>query len=366
MHPSQATFQPTAEEYQDQLSSKVERLSEILKPFTAGIDSVHQSPGTGYRMRAEFRVWHNDDDLNYVMFPKGEPKSPFIIDRYLPGSSTMQRHMPILLKVLRQNNELRNRLFQVDFLTTQTGECLLSLLYHRKLEHEWESQARELETLLNVSVIGRSRKQKIVCSKDSVKERFHVADRELYYKQYENSFTQPNATINEQMLGWAQQHTVNSNHDLLELYCGNGNFSIALASNFRKVLATEVDKFGIRAALFNAEQNAVENLELVRMSAEDVSSALSAVREFRRFAHIDLHSYAFGTVLVDPPRAGLDDTALKFIQSFDKIIYVSCNPDSLRENLQSLTSTHKLVRSALFDQFPFTEHIETGVILQRR
>jgi len=366
MHPSQATYQPTEEEYQAQLSNKVEKLTELLKPFTEAIDSVHASPGTGYRMRAEFRVWHNDDDLNYVMFPKGEPKSPFVIDRYLPGSSTMQRVMPPLLKLLRKNAELRNRLFQAEFLTTQSGECLLSLLYHRKLDHEWEAQARELEALLDVSVIGRSRKQKIVCSNDSVKECFRVAKRELYYKQYENSFTQPNAAINEQMLGWAQQHTVNSNHDLLELYCGNGNFSIALARNFKKALATEVDKFGIRSALFNAEQNAVENLELVRMSAADVSAALSGEREFRRFAHLDLGSYTFGTVLVDPPRAGLDDAALAFVQGFDKIIYVSCNPDSLRENLLLLTSTHELVRSALFDQFPFSEHIETGVILQRR
>ena len=68
----------------------------------------------------------------------------------------------------------------------------------------------------------------------------NVQGRELVYKQVENSFTQPNAAINEQMLGWALDVTKGSEGDLLELYCGNGNFSIALAQNFRKVLATEI------------------------------------------------------------------------------------------------------------------------------
>jgi hypothetical protein len=96
-----------------------------------------------------------------------------------------------------------------------------------------------------------------------------VQGRELVYKQVENSFTQPNAAINEQMLGWALDVTKGSEGDLLELYCGNGNFSIALAQNFRKVLATEIAKPSVDSAQFNIAANGVDNLIILRMSAED-------------------------------------------------------------------------------------------------
>ncbi len=71
-------------------------------------------------------------------------------------------------------------------------------------------------------------------------------------------------------------------------------------------------------------------------------------------------------MLVDPPRAGLDDATIALIQEYDNIIYISCNPLTLAENLEKLHVTHDLSRVAGFDQFPFTEHIESGVCLRKR
>ena len=71
-------------------------------------------------------------------------------------------------------------------------------------------------------------------------------------------------------------------------------------------------------------------------------------------------------MLVDPPRAGLDMATINMINQYEYIIYISCNPDTLAHNLQELTKTHTIERAALFDQFPFTHHIESGVILKRR
>ena len=53
-------------------------------------------------------------------------------------------------------------------------------------------------------------------------------------------------------------------------------------------------------------------------------------------------------------------------ERFDTILYVSCNPETLRANLDSLTETHEIVRTAIFDQFPWTDHLESGVLLKRR
>ena len=62
----------------------------------------------------------------------------------------------------------------------------------------------------------------------------------------------------------------------------------------------------------------------------------------------------------------MDADTLRLLQEFENIIYVSCNPETLHANLATLTQTHRIERAALFDQFPFTPHIESGVLLRRR
>lgn len=100
---------------------------------------------------------------------------------------------------------------------------------------------------------------------------------------------------------------------------------------------------------------------------QKILPAYNGEREFRRLqeAEIDISSYDFDTVFVDPPRAGIDDETLKLIQRFERIIYISCNPDSLQDNLNTLTHTHKITQFAMFDQFPYTHHVECGVLLEK-
>ncbi|BBI49561.1 hypothetical protein HORIV_19820 [Vreelandella olivaria] len=124
-------------------------------------------------------------------------------------------------------------------------------------------------------IIGRSRKQRIVLSRDHVWERLEVDGRTLHYQQVENSFTQPNAHICQKMLSWAREVTAGHQQaDLVELYCGNGNFTIALADNFRRVLATEISRTSVASANVNLEANGVTNARIGRMSAEEFSQAL--------------------------------------------------------------------------------------------
>ena len=151
----------------------------------------------------------------------------------------------------------------------------------------------------------------------------------------------------------------------MESYCGLGNFTIPLSQYFDKVLATEISKRSIQAAKENCALNSINNIDFVRLSSEEMTEALNQTREFRRLEGIDLWSYNFSTVLVDPPRAGLDEGTIKLISTLETIIYISCNPETLVSNLEQLTKTHKIKKVALFDQFPHTHHIEAGVILER-
>ncbi|WP_207061031.1 tRNA (uridine(54)-C5)-methyltransferase TrmA [Motiliproteus sp. SC1-56] len=353
------------EQYQALLAEKAEQLKSLLGDFELPPLEVFPSPPRHYRLRAEFRVWHEGDDIFYAMFAPGDKRQPLRIDSCPMVSERIENTMFELLEVIRGNPVLRRKLFQVDFLSTLSGELLVTLLYHRPLGDDWQQAARPLRERFGIDIIGRSRKTKLVMDRDFVVERFKLGERELLYKQVENSFTQPNGEINRAMLGWALDATAGRGGDLLELYCGNANFSIALAPNFRRVLATELAKSSVRAAEDNIRANGIENLTVARLSSEEFSQAMAKVRPFRRLQHIDLDSYAFSTVLVDPPRAGLDAGTEALVQQYPAIVYISCNPETLRHNLAGLTQTHRIARLALFDQFPYTDHKECGVLLVR-
>jgi tRNA (uracil-5-)-methyltransferase len=104
----------------------------------------------------------------------------------------------------------------------------------------------------------------------------------------------------------------------------------------------------------------------VRLSSEEITQALNGDRLFRRLKEVDLGSYDFSTIFVDPPRAGLDDDTLKLVSQFESVLYISCNPDTLMQNLSVLVKTHEIRKAAVFDQFPWTHHLESGILLKRR
>ena len=199
-------------------------------------------------------------------------------------------------------------------------------------------------------------------------EALTVNGKTFRYRQIEGSFTQPNAQVCQKMLTWACDAAQNLGKDLLELYCGNGNFTLPLSQHFNQVLATEVSKTSVNAAQWNIEANQITNLKIARLSAEEFTEAYTQNREFRRLQEqgIDLKNYDFSTIFVDPPRAGVDDETLKLVARFDNVLYISCNPETLRANLDTLCQTHTIERAALFDQFPFTHHIESGVWLKKK
>ncbi len=367
-----ASLDVNPQHYAQQLAEKTERLSDMFAPFDVPELEVYESPEQHYRMRAEFRVWHEGDDLFYIMFNQ-QTREKYRVDQFPAASRLINDLMPLLIDAMKENDTLRRKLFQVDFLSTLSGEMLVSLLYHRQLDEAWIEEAKALKQRLNdegfnLNLIGRARKMKIVLDRDFVVEKLDVNGESYVYQQVENSFTQPNGKVAEKMLAWAVDCTQDSQGDLLELYCGNGNFSLALAQNFERVLATELAKPSVDSAQYNIAANNIENVQIIRMSAEEFTEAMEGKREFRRLkqAGIDLSSYNCNTIFVDPPRAGMDIDTCKMVQGYERILYISCNPDTLKENLDILCETHRVTRFALFDQFPYTHHMEAGVMLERK
>ena len=359
-------YQP--ERYQELLNEKVSAVLSDLKALDAPEPRIFQSPTHSFRMRAEFRVWHDSDDLNFVMFERERPREPIKITAFPFGSKGIQALLEPLRALLQANETLRTKLFQIEFLSTLSGECLVTLIYHRKLDEAWAQEATKVEQALSIKVIGRSRGQKLSVSDDWVTETLQVDGCSFTYKQPEQAFIQPNATVNQYMLSWACAQAQNTDQDLLELYCGIGNFTIPLSKRYRRILATEVSKVATRAAQDNLMLNGVDNVAFARLAAEEVTQALNGEREFRRLKSLEppLTDYDLATVLVDPPRAGLTAGTMRLCQKFNQILYISCNPMTLLNNLKTLRETHRIEELAFFDQFPYTYHLECGISLIQR
>lgn len=354
--------------YEEQLDYKIQREEKRFEDITTLKFDIIKSKEQNFRSRAEFRIWRNFDEqnkptLSYAM--SDFDKKALEIDSCKIVSSHISDTMPKLISHIKASDILSQKLFAMEFLGSSTNDLLVTLIYHKKLDELWIQKAKELEKTLNIKIIGRSRGQKVVLSSEFINEELNIANKPYKFVYQEGGFTQPNTQVNIQMIQWVLQNIEKTNSDLCELYCGGGNFTIPLSSKFQKVLATEISKTSIKAAKINCELNSIKNIEFVRMSSEEFSQALNKQREFTRLKDINLDEYNFSCVFVDPPRAGLDELTRDLIKDFDKIIYISCNPETLHRDLKELTKTHKVLKTALFDQFAYTEHIEAGVVLER-
>ncbi len=353
-----------AEGYEGQLNRKVSDIQAMFFPLYQGKIAVFTSPEQNYRSRAEFKIYHDDQGMSYAM-SRLDRQGVVKIDHCSIVSPPIAGIMDKLLVYARELG-ISYKLFGVDFLASGEGDMLVTLLYHRALDDAWKEAAVELQKKLGVYIIGRSRKQKIVLSQDYVSETLHVNNRDYRYIHIENSFTQPNPRVNEKMIEWSLDQLEGIGGDLLELYCGAGNFTIPFATKFEKVLATEISKSSIHAAKQNMELNGISNIDFVRLSAEEFTQALDGVREFRRLEGLNVSDYTLKTLFVDPPRAGLGEEPCAFASRFDHLLYISCNPETLKRDLEILSQTHCIDAMAAFDQFPYTHHLEMGVKLTRK
>lgn len=158
-------------------------------------------------MRAEFRIWHDKGDFYHIMFDQGTLQR-YRVDEFPIASELINRMMKSLLPLLKTQEVLHKKLFQIDYLSTLSNKIIVSLLYHKQLTEEWQNAAENLKGELqqlgfDVQLIGRASKQKICLEQDFVDEVLPVKGRNYVYRQVENSFTQPNAAVNCKMLEWA-------------------------------------------------------------------------------------------------------------------------------------------------------------------
>ena len=174
------------------------------------------------------------------------------------------------------------------------------------------------------------------------------------------SFYQINPVQTEVLYGKAIEFAnLKGNETVLDTYCGIGTIGIIAAKNGAgNVIGAELNGDAVRDAIVNARANNLKNIRFYKADAG----------EFMREAADEDEKP--DVVFMDPPRAGSDR---KFLDSLikmspKKVVYVSCNPETLARDLAYLTqnSPYKAQKIQPVDMFPHTAHIETVVLLSRK
>lgn len=143
---------------------------------------------------------------------------------------------------------------------------------------------------------------------------------------------------------------------VIDAYCGTGTIGIFASRSAKEVIGVESNRDAVRDAIQNAKRNAADN---VRFYTADAGEFLQGMAQSG--AHADV-------VILDPPRAGSDKRFLSSLcqLSPQRVVYVSCNPETLARDLDDLTAhDYRVTKIQPVDMFPHTEHVETVVQLSR-
>ena len=351
----------SSENYNKQFKEKEEIFNSYFSEITT--KNIFPSIYHSFRHRCEFGVLNSDHGIKYSMIKDNERVE---IDKYPICSESIQTLMEQILNIVNQEEVLYRKLFQIEFQSSRSKEAMVSLIYHKKLGSDWTEKANLIKDNLKCSVIGRSKKQKLIIGQDYVTEEYKSTNQNFKLNLYEQCFSQTNPEICDQIINWVEE-IGKKNSDILELHCGLGTFTIPLSRLFNNVIATENSRPSLLALEQNVNLNKCHNIKYARLSGKEALEAFEGKREFRRLKDkcISFKDFNIRSIFVDPPREGIDTQTLSKISQFDEIIYISCGFESLKRDLDILKKTHKIKKVAMFDQFPYTEHIESGVILKR-
>ena len=165
-----------------------------------------------------------------------------------------------------------------------------------------------------------------------------------------DSFFQVNDSVTEKLYSKVLEYAGEGNM-AIDLYCGTGTISLLLCRSFKKVYGIEINKEAVKCANENKKINNITN----------VSFKCGDANKLVRGLYCDV-------LVVDPARSGLKKDGIKNILDIkpEKIVYVSCNSVTLSRDLKEFSDLYKISDITLFDMFPWTYHVETVTLLERK
>lgn len=181
----------------------------------------------------------------------------------------------------------------------------------------------------------------------------------LKFRISAKSFYQVNPVQTEVLYGKAVEFAgLTGREQVIDAYCGIGTIGLIASNRSGTIIAVEQNPDAIRDAGANAKLNAIGNIKFYQ---DDAGAFLMRMAEEKQEADV---------VFMDPPRAGSDENFLTALLELSpkRIVYISCNPETLQRDLKFLTRRKEYFVSKIqpVDMFPFTKHVETVVLIQRK
>lgn len=179
----------------------------------------------------------------------------------------------------------------------------------------------------------------------------------LCFRISPRSFYQVNTVQTEILYKKAAEFAALSGKEkVIDAYCGTGTIGLTLANNAREIIGVESNADAVSDAIVNARENEIGNASFVVSDAGDFMAELASKGE------------SADVVITDPPRAGCSKRFLDSLLSLSpkRIVYVSCNPETLARDLFVLRKGgYRVKKIQPVDMFPFTDHVECVVLLSR-
>lgn len=312
--------------YENTLEYKKERVKNILSKYD--IPNIN--------------VIRNENDLYYRN--KIELK---IVDGKL-GFYEKSTHNLIEIKECKVTKKSINKSFEfVKNMKLENANVTIRANYNDEVLIIIDS--KEKPVILNpedYKIVGIILNDKCIYGQDNFMEKIN----NLFFTVSYNSFFQVNNYINLELFNLIKENIVGKT--VLDLYSGVGTLSIVASKVVDKVYSIEVTQNAVKNALINAKINKCDNINFILGKVED---------------KIGFINDKIDTIIVDPARAGLDKKTIEVINKLSpqRIIYVSCDTQSLANNLVDLAN-YETKKFYILDMFSYTYHIECFCILDRK
>ena len=178
----------------------------------------------------------------------------------------------------------------------------------------------------------------------------------LEFRISPSSFFQVNRVQTEKLYRLALELAdIQPDETVVDAYCGTGTISLLAASKQPKAVVTgvELNADAVRDAKKNKEKNKIENVDFINGDAGEYMLSLAASKQ------------SLSVLLLDPPRSGCSEAFIKAVRKIlpRRIVYVSCNPETLMRDLAMLQKEYTIRQICPVDLFPQTSHVETVVSL---
>ncbi|MEH6490822.1 23S rRNA (uracil(1939)-C(5))-methyltransferase RlmD [Halopseudomonas sp.] len=184
---------------------------------------------------------------------------------------------------------------------------------------------------------------------------YRLVDQDLHLRFAPGDFTQVNAEVNQAMINQALDWlALQADERVLDLFCGVGNFALAMARQGAQVTGIEGSEMMVARARANASANGLAGLHFF---SADLSKPLELPTDFS----------GYSAALLDPPRDGAQQLVVDLAAlGIERILYISCNPATLARDAGILAAKgYSLVRAGVMDMFPQTSHVEAMALFRK-